>query len=78
MSVCKDRWLSFWKEEEGIGTLEIIMIIAVLVVIAIAFRRWIMNWISGLFQQADNSVADFKTLNPDTISPQQGGAGANP
>jgi uncharacterized membrane protein YcjF (UPF0283 family) len=70
MNDIKQAWMNLWKDEEGIGTLEIIMIIAVLVVIAIAFRRWIMKWIYGLFQQADTSVNDFNTLNPDSIGPQ--------
>jgi Flp pilus assembly pilin Flp len=70
MNQVKLAWSQLWKEEEGIGTLEIIMIIAVIVVIAIAFRRWIMKWIYGLFQQADTSVNDFSTLDPNSIGPQ--------
>lgn len=62
-------WLRrFWKEEDGIGTLEIIMIVAVLVVVAIAFRKWIMKWLGDLFNRADQSIDNFNGVS-DTISP---------
>jgi len=53
----------FWKNEDGIGTLEIIMIVAVIVIIAVAFRKWIMKWINGLFQNADQEVTNFNNVN---------------
>ncbi|MGO4275129.1 Flp1 family type IVb pilin, partial [Paenibacillus sp. TAF58] len=38
-------WLKqFWEDEEGLGTLEILLIVAVLVGIAIIFRKWIVSW----------------------------------
>jgi ABC-type transport system involved in cytochrome c biogenesis permease component len=40
-----------WKDDRGLGTLEILMIIAVLVAIAVVFRKWIINWINSLFEQ---------------------------
>ena len=36
----------FLKEEEGMGTVEIVVIIAVLVTIAIIFRKAITTWVS--------------------------------
>ncbi|MCR8641575.1 hypothetical protein NV379_02795 [Paenibacillus sp. N1-5-1-14] len=33
----------FWNNEEGLGTLEILLIVAVLVAIAIIFRKWIVD-----------------------------------
>ncbi|SDZ18209.1 Flp pilus assembly protein, pilin Flp [Evansella caseinilytica] len=50
----------FWKEEEGIQTLEIMLIIAVIVVIAIAFRKQIMGWINNLLDFGDKIVDDFQ------------------
>ncbi|AFH62231.1 Flp1 family type IVb pilin [Paenibacillus caseinilyticus] len=35
----KMAWNRFWKEEDGLGTLEILMIIAVLLIIAIALPK---------------------------------------
>lgn len=60
-----------WKEEDGIGTLEIIMIVAVLVVVAIAFRKWIMKWLGDLFRSADQGIGNFQGIS-DTISPPAG------
>ena len=37
---------NFLKEEEGMGTVEIVVIIAVLVTIAIIFRKAITTWVS--------------------------------
>lgn len=37
----------FLKEEEGMGTVEIVVIIAVLVTIAIIFRKAITEWVSN-------------------------------
>ncbi|TLS50171.1 hypothetical protein FE782_21090 [Paenibacillus antri] len=59
------RWRAFWKEEDGIGTLEMLLIIAVILVVAIAFRKWIMEWINGLFENTNDNVTD--TLNENTI-----------
>ncbi|MFN0223223.1 hypothetical protein [Paenibacillus sp. KR2-11] len=36
LTTMKNAWTRFWKEDEGLGTLEILMIIAVLLIIAIA------------------------------------------
>ncbi len=56
----KQFWLKFWKDERGIGTLEMIMIIAVIVVIAFAFRKWIFSWVNGLFTDTNDSMNNFK------------------
>jgi Flp pilus assembly pilin Flp len=60
-----ERWSAFWKDEDGIGTLEMLLIIAVVLVVAIAFRKWIMEWINGLFENTNDNVTD--TLNENTI-----------
>ncbi|MEI7024310.1 Flp1 family type IVb pilin [Paenibacillus sp. y28] len=48
-----------WRDEQGLGTLEIILIVALIVVIAVAFRKWITKWINDLFTKADSGVTDF-------------------
>ena len=55
------RWLS---DERGIGTLEIILIVAVIVIIAVAFRKWILAWIQKLF---DSSNEELKQTDQDGI-----------
>lgn len=50
----------FLKEEEGMGTVEIVVIIAVLVSIALIFRNAITNWvrdtINSIFNDTDTSI----------------------
>lgn len=38
----------FWQEEEGMGVVEILLIIAVLIIIAILFRNTIINWVKDV------------------------------
>jgi Flp pilus assembly pilin Flp len=55
------RW---WAEEDGIGTLEVILIVAVIVIIAVAFRKWIISWVQKLFDTSNN---ELERTNQDTI-----------
>ncbi len=43
-------------DDHGIGTLEIIMIVAVIVIIAVAFRKWILAWIQKLFDSTNDEL----------------------
>jgi Flp pilus assembly pilin Flp len=43
MKMILQKLKGFWQDEDGIGTLEILLIIAVIVIIAIAFRKWIIH-----------------------------------
>ncbi|NBI27861.1 Flp1 family type IVb pilin [Chengkuizengella marina] len=45
-----------WKDEKGLGTLEILLIIGVLVAIAIVFRKWIISWVNTLFDETQNEM----------------------
>ncbi|MFB5674403.1 Flp1 family type IVb pilin [Paenibacillus terreus] len=49
----------FWKEEEGLGTLEMILIIAILIAVAIIFREQISKIVTGLLKKADQKSNDF-------------------
>jgi len=44
----------FWDDEDGLGTLEIILIIAVIVIIAIIFKDWIVAFIKDIFGKVDS------------------------
>lgn len=55
----------FWRDEEGIGTLEMLLIVAIILVIAIAFRKWIMKWVNDLFQKTQGEVTN--TINDNSI-----------
>lgn len=49
---------SFLKEEDGLGTVEIVVIIAVLVGIALIFRDAIINFVTGIMKSVfgDDSI----------------------
>ncbi len=38
----------FWQEEDGITTVEILLILAVLVIIAVLFRNTIISWVESI------------------------------
>jgi hypothetical protein len=55
------RWLwgagtGLWSEEEGIGTLEIVLIAAVLILVAILFKDWIMAFLRDLMGSAEDKA----------------------
>ncbi len=39
---------ALWRNERGIGTLEIVMIAAVLIIIALLFKDWIVEFLNNL------------------------------
>lgn len=50
------KWMEeFWKEEEAMGTVEIVLIIAVLIAIALAFRTQITTFTNGLMENVFNN-----------------------
>jgi len=38
----------FWAEEDGFAVVELLLILAVLIVIAILFRNTIIEWVKGI------------------------------
>lgn len=58
-----------WRSQKGIGTLEIIIIIAVLVLVAFAFREWIIDWVTGLFQDTDATISNIQSTPPTSLFP---------
>ncbi|WP_082652210.1 Flp1 family type IVb pilin [Gorillibacterium timonense] len=61
----KEKLIGFWKNEEGLGTLELLLILAVLVIIAIAFRKWIISWVNDLFKSTNKNM--IETTPPVSI-----------
>lgn len=49
-------WRGFWRNEQGLGTLEIILIIAVVIIIALLFKDWIIELIDNLMGKADDEA----------------------
>lgn len=57
----------FWEEEDGIATVEILLILAVLIVIALIFKNAIVDWVTKTVEKlfgAANDVADTTTPTP--------------
>jgi hypothetical protein len=51
MGLLRAFWYRVWKNESGMGTVEIIIIIAVLVTLALIFRGFIMDLAEGIFDK---------------------------
>lgn len=45
-----------YKDEDGLGTLEMILIIAILIAVAIIFKDQIKKIVEGLLKKADKKV----------------------
>lgn len=59
MKKIKNTVLKFVRDEKGLGTLEILLILAVLVAIAILFRESITGWVSDLLGKTGNQIDQF-------------------
>ncbi|MFD2046161.1 Flp1 family type IVb pilin [Ornithinibacillus salinisoli] len=53
----------FWNDEEGLQTLEILLIIAVVVFIALLFRETIIDWVNTLIGFGNDNINDFDPGN---------------
>ncbi len=57
-----NNWNRFWMEEEGIGVVEIILILVVLVALVVIFRDQITSIISNAFSEISSGT---ETINDD-------------
>ncbi len=55
----KRKIMSFLKNEEGMGTLEVLLIVAVLVAVALLFREKIIDWVTTLLEKSDAQIEQF-------------------
>ncbi|GAA0428020.1 MAG: Flp1 family type IVb pilin [Bacillota bacterium] len=49
-------WKDFWNDEEGLETIEVLLILAVLVAIALLFKERITKWANNLFDNIDEQL----------------------
>ncbi|WP_078059929.1 MULTISPECIES: Flp1 family type IVb pilin [Gracilibacillus] len=47
---------NFWNDEEGLETIEMLLILSVLIAIAIMFKGKIEEWVKSLFTDIDNEI----------------------
>lgn len=57
-SSAKQATASFWRNEQGIGTLEIVLIIAVVVIIFLAFKDFIIKYVNDFIGRSKKSIDD--------------------
>ena len=48
-----------WRDEKGIGTLEIVLIAAVLIMVAIFFKDWILEFLGELMDSVEGKADDI-------------------
>ncbi|AZK49160.1 Flp1 family type IVb pilin [Paenibacillus lentus] len=59
LKVVRARVGEFWRNEDGLGMLEMILIIAVIVIIAVIFRKELKAIIENLLSKADKKTNSF-------------------
>ncbi|MDQ0195515.1 Flp1 family type IVb pilin [Paenibacillus wynnii] len=52
MSTLRGYAMGFWRDEEGLGTLEMILIIAVLITVVLVFKEEIVKVVKSLISTA--------------------------
>lgn len=58
LKAMKQKAKAFWKNEDGIGTLEVLLIIAVIVAIFLLFRTFIMEQVEKLMSRAGGKIEE--------------------
>jgi Flp pilus assembly pilin Flp len=61
---------NFLKEEDGLGTVEIVVIIAVLVGIALIFRDAIIKFVTGIMSNVFGDDSIIRDINSSNIRQQ--------
>lgn len=51
-----NEWKRFWQDEEGIGVVEIILILVILVALVVIFKDQITNIISTAFSEINDGA----------------------
>lgn len=59
LTTVKNKMISFWKEEDGLGTLEMILIIGVIIVIGLIFKNQITEIVEKLLGQVNTKSDQF-------------------
>jgi hypothetical protein len=58
MRELKKQFISFLKEEEGIGVIEIVLILVVLIGLVILFKRQIKQLLDNIFQEINSQSGE--------------------
>lgn len=58
LKVIKD----FWNEEEGLGTLEVVLILVIVLGMAVIFKDQILGFFKELMGQVESNTSEFKDI----------------
>ncbi|TYA15172.1 hypothetical protein FRY98_05835 [Paenibacillus faecis] len=59
LAMVNEKLKGFWRNDEGLGMLEMILIIAVIVIIAIIFRTQLKEIVTSLLGKAKSKTENF-------------------
>lgn len=62
LTVIRNQMMKLWREEEGIGVIEIVVIVAILLILALIFRTEITKMLTDIINKAN--VQKDKVLAP--------------
>ena len=48
------EWNAFWKQEEGVGTIEIVLLLVVLIGLVIIFKAQITKLLENIFKEIES------------------------
>ncbi|HAE80920.1 MAG: hypothetical protein J6M58_10820 [Clostridium sp.] len=51
-----DEWMEFLQEEDGVGVIELVLILVVLIGLVIVFKKNINTLLEGIFKQINSSA----------------------
>ena len=69
MKEFKDLMVRLWKEEDGMTTVEIVIVVAVLVAVALIFRGGITGFIKNLMDKFFTDPGDLSTADTTYTPP---------
>ena len=49
----------FWNREEGMGTIEIVLIIVILIALVLMFKSTVVEFVSGILEKISSQGAAF-------------------
>ncbi len=58
MKELRDEFVSFMEEEDGIGVIEIVLILVVLIGLVVVFKKQIGQLLSNIFQEIENKSGE--------------------
>lgn len=59
----KDQMISFWKEEDGIGVVELILILVVLIGLVLIFKDSLRALVQEIFETITEGAADVSATD---------------